>query len=76
VWGCAAARVRALTPLADERDPGLYFGRLCREGTVTGRWLSDTWIDVGVRRALAAAQRAGGPPASATFDAAAGGVSR
>jgi NDP-sugar pyrophosphorylase family protein len=76
VWGCAAARVRALTPLGAERDPGLFFGRLCRDGTVTGRRLSDTWIDIGVHPSLAAAQRAGGAPAAATFDAAAGSLPR
>ena len=68
VWGCAAARARALRPLAEERDPGLYFDRLSREGAVTGRWLSDTWIDVGIRPALSAAREAGGAPAAATFD--------
>lgn len=68
VWGCAAARVRALRPLAQERDPGLYLARLSGTGVVTGRWLSDTWIDVGIRPALTAAQRAGGAPAAATFD--------
>jgi len=67
VWGCAAARVRALRPLAEERDPGQYFGRICGAGGVTGRLLSDTWIDVGIRPALAAAQRAGGAPEAATF---------
>jgi NDP-sugar pyrophosphorylase family protein len=71
VWGCAAARTRALQPLAGESDPGLYFGRLCGEGVVTGRRLSDTWIDLGIPSALAAAQRAGGAPAAANFDAAA-----
>jgi glucose-1-phosphate thymidylyltransferase len=67
VWGCAAARVRALRPLAAERDPGLYFGRLCGEGVVTGRRLSDTFIDLGIPPALSAARQAGGPPSTATF---------
>ena len=69
VWGCAAARARALGPLAGEDDPGLYFARLSGDGAVTGRLLSDTWIDVGIRPALSAAQAAGGAPPRATFDA-------
>jgi glucose-1-phosphate thymidylyltransferase len=68
VWGCAAARTRALRPLADESDPGLYFGRLCGEGVVTGRRLSDTWIDLGIPPALSAARDAGGLPPTATFE--------
>lgn len=69
VWGCAAARVRALRPLADELDPGLYFARLCAAGgRVGGRWLSDTYIDLGIPPALESAVNAGGAPPHATFD--------
>jgi NDP-sugar pyrophosphorylase family protein len=76
VWGCAAARAGTVRPLAQEHDPGAFFGRLCRGGTVTGRWLSDTWIDVGVPDALSEARRAGGAPSVANFDPAADTLAR
>jgi hypothetical protein len=66
-WGCAAGRVRALRQLERERDPGEFFAARCADGVVWGRWLSDTWIDLGVPARLAAARRAGGIPAEATF---------
>jgi len=66
-WGCAAGRVRTLRGLEHERDPGEFFSRRCAEGIVWGCWLSDTWIDLGTPARLAAARRAGGAPASATF---------
>jgi hypothetical protein len=67
-WGCAAARARALWGLEHERDPGEYFGSRSADGVVFGRWLSDTWIDLGTPARLAAAQQAGGVPALGLFD--------
>jgi glucose-1-phosphate thymidylyltransferase len=66
-WGCAAGRVRALRGLERERDPGEYFASRCREGVVFGRWLSDTWIDLGTPERLAAAEAVGGVPSRGIF---------
>lgn len=68
IWGCAAARAAALRALADESDPGDYLSSLCRRGGVAGAWLSDTYIDVGIKPALREALAEGGAPASATFE--------
>ncbi len=53
VWGCAAARARALSGLAETDWPGAYFDRMCREGrNVRGIYLSDVWLDIGTKGAL------------------------
>lgn len=57
VWGCAAARVRALSDLASEEWPGGYFDVLARRGVeIVGVRLSDRWLDIGTREALAQAE--------------------
>lgn len=66
-WGCAAGRVRGLRGLERERDPGEYFGSLVGKVGMAGRWLSDTWIDLGTPARLSAALEAGGTPAAATY---------
>jgi glucose-1-phosphate thymidylyltransferase len=53
VWGCAAARSRALAGLEQEEWPGSYFDSLCREGfQLHGVRLSNVWLDIGTRDAL------------------------
>ena len=57
IWGCAAARVRALEGLAAEEWPGSYFDLLCRQGVeLHGERLSDVWLDIGTKAALQRAQ--------------------
>ena len=58
VWGCAAARARALVGLGEVDEPGELFGRLCAEGRVTGIELSDCYDDLGTKEALARARAA------------------
>ena len=53
IWGCAAARRRALVGLEHEEWPGSFLDARCRAGVelhVTR--LSDSWLDVGTRDAL------------------------
>jgi glucose-1-phosphate thymidylyltransferase len=66
IWGCAAARVRALEELAAEEWPGSYFDLLCRRGVeLHAERLSDVWLDIGTKTAL---QRAQGVSASLRRD--------
>jgi NDP-sugar pyrophosphorylase family protein len=59
MWGCAAARARALAGLSDHADPGDYLSSLCRTVAVAGVILSDVYVDIGtsagLRQALAGA---------------------
>lgn len=56
IWGCAAVRRRALDGLADHAEPGHLLGELAAAGSVRGVYLSDSWLDIGTREALARAQ--------------------
>jgi glucose-1-phosphate thymidylyltransferase len=57
IWGCAAARVRALAGLGAEEWPGSYFDLLCRQGVeLHGERLSNVWLDVGTKAALVRAE--------------------
>jgi len=56
IWGCAAARVRALAGLADVDDPSIAIKARCLHGDVRAVCL-DTLIDIGTRPALRAAQQ-------------------
>jgi glucose-1-phosphate thymidylyltransferase len=57
VWGCAAARVRALDGLELSEWPGTHFDRLCRSSIeVRGYAMSDRWLDIGTRSALKVAK--------------------
>lgn len=60
IWGCAAARAEALRGIEREHDPGHFFAALCRERPVRGVYLSDSYIDIGTKEALDAAERAFG----------------
>lgn len=54
VWGCAAARARALRRLEEDPWPGGYFDRLARQGVeIAAVCLSDVWLDIGTKDALA-----------------------
>jgi glucose-1-phosphate thymidylyltransferase len=55
IWGCAAARVSMWAAgLAETEWPGEYIDVLCRQGRdVRGFKLSDVWLDVGTKEALA-----------------------
>jgi dTDP-glucose pyrophosphorylase len=56
IWGCAAARVRALAGLEREEWPGSFFNALCENGLeLHGVPLSDVWLDIGTKEALAQA---------------------
>lgn len=56
IWGCAAARAGILQGIQEEEWPGTYFDALCRQGVrLDGVRLSNVWLDVGTRSALARA---------------------
>jgi glucose-1-phosphate thymidylyltransferase len=56
VWGCAAARAHLLVGLVREDWPGDYFDVLARQGVdIVGVRLSDRWLDIGTKEALARA---------------------
>ena len=53
IWGCAAARIRALTGLEREEWPGSFFNSLCQNGiNLYAVPLSDAWLDIGTKEAL------------------------
>jgi glucose-1-phosphate thymidylyltransferase len=53
IWGCAAARMRALDGLEREEWPGSFFNTLCQKGIeLYAVRLSDVWLDIGTREAL------------------------
>jgi glucose-1-phosphate thymidylyltransferase len=54
IWGCAAARARALANLGEAEWPGSYFDALLRERIpIAAIRLSDQWLDIGTHEALA-----------------------
>jgi glucose-1-phosphate thymidylyltransferase len=53
IWGCAAARRRALAGWEAEAEPGRWFARLASAGRVWGAYLSDDFVDIGTLEALA-----------------------
>jgi glucose-1-phosphate thymidylyltransferase len=55
IWGCFAARVGALEGLTDAPEPSVHFLRLIREDRVASAILSDRFIDIGTREAMARA---------------------
>jgi glucose-1-phosphate thymidylyltransferase len=56
IWGCAAARARALAGLEREEWPGSFFNSLCENGIeLHAVPLSNVWIDIGTKEALARA---------------------
>lgn len=58
VWGCAAARARSLRDLATDPWPGGYLDTLARSGVeIAAERLSDVWIDIGTKEALADVDR-------------------
>jgi dTDP-glucose pyrophosphorylase len=56
IWGCAAARVSALTGLELRAWPGEHFDQLARAGRARGVNLGDDYLDVGTRDALTRAE--------------------
>jgi glucose-1-phosphate thymidylyltransferase len=54
VWGCAAARRRALDALTTDPEPGVVFNGMCPRGDVVGVALSETFVDIGTPEALRA----------------------
>lgn len=56
LWGCAAARARALSGLAGREHPGELFAELAGEGRVVGVVLAGEFRDVGTRADLAKAR--------------------
>lgn len=57
IWGCAAVRRRALQGLERHTEPGHLLDKLARAGRVRGVHLSDSWLDVGTKDALARGRR-------------------
>jgi dTDP-glucose pyrophosphorylase len=53
IWGCAAARRRALVGWEVETEPGRWFARLAPAGRVWGAYLSDDFVDIGTLETLA-----------------------
>jgi dTDP-glucose pyrophosphorylase len=61
IWGCAAARRRALEGLEHEEWPGSFFDVQCRRGVeLHAVRLSSVWLDIGTKDALERALA--GPP--------------
>jgi glucose-1-phosphate thymidylyltransferase len=56
IWGCAAARVRALAGLESRAWPGEQFDALARAGRTRGIQLGDDFLDVGTPGALRRAE--------------------
>jgi glucose-1-phosphate thymidylyltransferase len=53
IWGCAAARRRALGGLEREEWPGSFFNVLCQNGVdLHAVRLSQAWLDIGTKEAL------------------------
>jgi glucose-1-phosphate thymidylyltransferase len=52
IWGCAAARRRALDALVDDPEPGVVFASMCSEAAVVGVPLSESFVDIGTHEAL------------------------
>jgi glucose-1-phosphate thymidylyltransferase len=52
IWGCAAARRRALDALVDDPEPGIVFDSMCSRGAVAGVTLSESFVDIGTHEAL------------------------
>jgi glucose-1-phosphate thymidylyltransferase len=52
IWGCLAARERALENVGSESEPGVYIGNYARTNDVLGIWFSDSWIDIGTKEVL------------------------
>jgi glucose-1-phosphate thymidylyltransferase len=56
IWGCGVARAQALSGLKAAIEPGHYFDDLARRQVILGVELSDRWIDIGTKEALARAR--------------------
>jgi NDP-sugar pyrophosphorylase family protein len=56
IWGCAAARARALERLAGHDEPGELFDELAREGVVRAVRFETEFVDVGTPETLERAQ--------------------
>jgi glucose-1-phosphate thymidylyltransferase len=53
IWGCAAARRRALAGIEREEWPGSFFNALCKNGIdLYAVPLSQAWLDIGTKEAL------------------------
>jgi NDP-sugar pyrophosphorylase family protein len=52
IWGCCAARVRALGGLAGHAEPGTLFAELARDGLVRGVRFGTEFVDIGTPEAL------------------------
>jgi NDP-sugar pyrophosphorylase family protein len=53
VWGCFAARARVLADIAEDDEPGRYFGRLAAEGgAIRAVRLPGKLVDVGTPESL------------------------
>lgn len=65
IWGCAAARVRALDGLEREEWPSGHLNNLRRQGKeLFGVRLSGTYLDIGTTAALDRARNGGWTPSS------------
>nr|MDQ3823216.1 hypothetical protein [Actinomycetota bacterium] len=56
IWGCCAARVRALDGLAGRAEPGDLFDELARSRVVRAVRFQTEFLDVGTPEALERAQ--------------------
>jgi dTDP-glucose pyrophosphorylase len=52
IWGCAAARRRALDALVDDPEPGVVFSSMSSKGAVVSVTLSASFVDIGTHEAL------------------------
>lgn len=60
IWGCLAARARALSGIADAAEPSVHLRSLTRSATLVGLLLSESFSDLGTNAALDEARRTTG----------------
>jgi glucose-1-phosphate thymidylyltransferase len=59
IWGCAVVRASAMQGMASVEQPGELFDQLARRRALKGIYLSDSWLDIGTKAALARARSGG-----------------
>ena len=56
IWGCAVARAALFSSIGSVDEPGELFDQMARRCAIRGIYLSDSWLDIGTKEALARAR--------------------